>query len=59
MSAERKNFEYSLPKLVELEVPLYSWDKQFKTAIDKGDKADDDLLECILRLYRISQKCLG
>ncbi len=45
MSAERKNFEYSLPKLVELEVPLSSWDKQFKTAIDKGDKADDDLFE--------------
>ena len=45
MSAERKNFEYSLPKLVELEVPLSSWDKQFKTAIDKGNKADDDLFE--------------
>ncbi len=45
MSAERKNFEYSLPKLVELEVPLSSWHKQFKTAIDKGNKADDDLFE--------------
>lgn len=45
MSAEEKNLECSLPNLDELELPLSQWDKQFKTAIDKGDKAEDDLFD--------------